>query len=334
MKKENVLKDSKKDAFVIFTDLDGTFSPIGLKGLREFIEVVKQIKQKENVDVKFCPVSGRPADYVLSVMHTVDNIAKEEGIERLAEYGAGEQGALMVESKKAYKQTFLGDSVYTNLKEDVSKVLSKNKYSDLLVDEEGKRFTCSIHIKKEVVDGLSMEKRNEIFEDIKKDLIKKLDKNIEIAMSHDCMEIMTPEISKANAINRLLGVLSRENNVKGMMYAGDAENDKTAVKYFSNLAEIPGLKSHVFLPGNAIEGIWSKSIEDWKQKNSKTSSNRILLGEKKNFAGVVELLKKELEKGTLVSKMDRPKKTQDDLDLYMEKGKKNIRLEKNKTLTI
>ncbi len=90
---------SKPRAFIIFTDLDGTFTPIGLEGLKDFADVVKEITERENVQVgklirrlgtfnsscndsprrvqvKFVPVSGRPCGYVLRVLHSVRDVLK------------------------------------------------------------------------------------------------------------------------------------------------------------------------------------------------------------------------------------------------------------------
>ncbi len=45
----------KPRAFIIFTDLDGTFTPIGLEGLKDFADVVKEITEREKVQViNFC----------------------------------------------------------------------------------------------------------------------------------------------------------------------------------------------------------------------------------------------------------------------------------------
>jgi len=76
----------KPKAFVIFTDLDGTFTPIGIKGLVDFCEMVGEITRREKVQVKFVPVSGRPCGYVLRVLHEVRDIlkGKTDGLGRMA----------------------------------------------------------------------------------------------------------------------------------------------------------------------------------------------------------------------------------------------------------
>jgi len=72
---------AKPKAFVIFTDLDGTFTPIGIKGLMDFSEMVREITRREEVQVKFVPVSGRPCGYVLRVLHEVRDILKGKDIQ-------------------------------------------------------------------------------------------------------------------------------------------------------------------------------------------------------------------------------------------------------------
>jgi HAD superfamily hydrolase (TIGR01484 family) len=313
----------KKDVFILFSDLDWTFSPIGISGYRDFVDILKNIKNQENVEVKFCAVSGRPADYVLSVMHTVRNICKEEGLENVVDYGVGEQGALLVDVNKSYNQEYLGDQNYTNLRKDIARILKENRYGNILSDEPGKRFTSSIHIDKDISKNMSKEQKLEIYDSIKRDILQKLGRKVEVSMSTNCIEFVMPEINKAKGINKVLELYSKKYKVKGIAFAGDNENDKHAILYFSKLAEVPGLKTHVFLPGNAVQSIHSNALEGWKEKNSKASENRILLAEKKYFKGVIHLMKKALEKGTLLTKEQGPTKAMDDLDYHMALRKKN-----------
>lgn len=47
-----------------------------MQGLLDFAEVVKEITDREKVQVKFIPVSGRPCGYVLRVLHSVRDLLK------------------------------------------------------------------------------------------------------------------------------------------------------------------------------------------------------------------------------------------------------------------
>lgn len=43
--------NSKPKAFVIFADLDGTFTPMDLQGKIEFVNIIKEIHEKGGVQV-------------------------------------------------------------------------------------------------------------------------------------------------------------------------------------------------------------------------------------------------------------------------------------------
>jgi HAD superfamily hydrolase (TIGR01484 family) len=317
--KTNVTDKPKKDVFVIFTDLDGTFSPVGIKGLQRFVDLVKALKQKENVDIKFCPVSGRPGDYVLSVMHMVRNVCKEEGLLDVAPHGIGEQGALLVDGIRSYRQVYLGNPQETSLKKEVEEILKKGPFWHMVVDEVGKRYTCSIHIKKEYAQNMTADQKQKIYDRIGRDILEKIKRKVSISMSHNCLEVMTPEISKAKAIARVLRLYQRLYHVRGMLFAGDAQNDKIAVKHFSHLSEIPGVPAHVFLPGNATSAITTKALEQWKEQNPNASINRIRQAKENYFEGVITLMYQAWRDGSLLSNTKPSSRSMDDLDLFMQR---------------
>ncbi len=53
----------KPKAFIIFTDLDGTFTPIGLEGLKDFAQAVTEITQREKVQVLKAITIGKDTVY-------------------------------------------------------------------------------------------------------------------------------------------------------------------------------------------------------------------------------------------------------------------------------
>lgn len=314
----------KPKAFIVFTDLDNTFTPITPRESIKFAELMKEIQEKENVSIKFCPISGRPADYVVGVMNMLKPALKDVGIENATEYGAGEQGGILVDASRAYVQKYIGNGENEGLKQEILKVVQNSKYSSIVADEPGKRFTCSFHIKDEIEKNLSSEQVEEIYSGLRKLLTDNFGKKISLAKASDCLEAMPKEVSKATALKTIFEVYQRQYDIVGITYSGDAENDKEAVKYVSKLAEIPGVKANVFLPSNANDIISSKSIESWKNKiESAGSKNRILKGNEKFFIGVMNLMKESLEKGDLVGKGISKWETRDDISL----NKSNSRLE-------
>lgn len=309
-----IMKTMEK-ALLIFADLDKTVTPLGLSGIQDLIDTVKQIAQKEKVAVKVIPISGRPADYVLGFMHTMRDIFQEAGLNDVFDLGAGEHGALVVDGKKSYQQVYLGKPGGENLKKSIANIIKNSRYSDKLIDEENKRYTCSIHIKKELAKNMTLDEQKVIYNSIKKDILAVHGDSLTISKAHDCTEVMPKEISKANAIKWLINENMKKHEIVGLTFSGDSGNDLDAIKYMSKLAEIPGIKANVFLPGNAIREIESDFVEAWKNNNQASSKNRIQKGEQPYFKGVTELLRKALREGTLVSKGLSKYETKDDLAL-------------------
>src|SRR6056300_1032054 len=89
----------KKKLLVIFSDLDGTIMPINTSQLNKFSKLLKNISKGSDIDVKFCPVSGRPANYVLAVMDVFNAAFKEQGLEDSIGYGSSDQGGVVLPGK-------------------------------------------------------------------------------------------------------------------------------------------------------------------------------------------------------------------------------------------
>lgn len=131
---------------------------------------------------------------------------------------------------------------------------------------------------------MSHDEQFAVYNSIKDDIIKEFgDGALSIAMSHNCMEVMTKEISKSHAVDLLFCRYAITYNIVGLLYAGDAENDKIAMQYVSKLAEIPGVNAHNFEPGNAQSAIDSINIEGWKYRNNAAHHHYVEKGEQKLF---------------------------------------------------
>ena len=94
----------KKKAFIMFADLDGTFTPMDLAGKEDFVKITQEISDQcqvqvgrasncksSSAQVKFVPISGRPAGYVLCVLHECRDMLEGLGIHDVCDYGAAEQ---------------------------------------------------------------------------------------------------------------------------------------------------------------------------------------------------------------------------------------------------
>lgn len=213
------------------------------------------------------PVSGRPCGYVLRVLHSARDVLADYDIHNVTDKGVAEQGALLVDSKRSYGPQFTGDPRNVGLKAKVAKAIENNEYIGIISDEPDKlvrekhllpavdvdtvqltkychhfsQYTCSIHIKNEAKEGMTTEDKFVVYRSAKKDIEEAFTAAGEelpfIAMAHNCMEVMSPEISKANGLNMLLHDYRRDYDIVGLMYGGDAENDKVAMTFVSKMAE-------------------------------------------------------------------------------------------------
>lgn len=307
----------KPKALLIFADIDKTIAPYNYKkDIEEFLTLIREIQEKENVTVKFCPISGRPGAYVRRFLHEWRDHAKYAGLDSIFELGAGEQGAVIVDARKSYENIYLGNPNTLSLKRDVDSILKNHRFGKWISDEWEKIYTCSLHIRDEVAKKLTRDEQKKIYGTLSQDILSALGaEKIYTPMAHNCLEVIPNGIGKAESINYIQSHYRKTYEIVGITFSGDAENDKTAVNYISKLAEIPGVKSNVFLPGNADKSIESDSLEGWKEKNTKASGNRIQKSEIPLFAGVLKLMRKAYEEKTLLGKGLQTLETRDDLAL-------------------
>jgi hydroxymethylpyrimidine pyrophosphatase-like HAD family hydrolase len=266
--------EKRPPVFLIFADLDGTFTPMDIEGKIDFLSVIREIQEKEGVMVKFIPVSGRPAGYVLRLLHEVRDMLSGMDIHGVCDYGAAEQGAVIVDSKRSYGPHYMGDPDHVNLKAQIAEIIANNEHHEIISDEPDKLYTCSIHIKNEAKEHMTHEQQFEVYNSVKKQVLEKFGEGVlNISMSHNCMEVMHKEISKSEAMHTLIRNYAADFNVVGFLYAGDAENDKIAMEFVSKYAELRGINAHNFVPGNAQDAILSHKLEPWKHRNRKTSTH-------------------------------------------------------------
>jgi HAD superfamily hydrolase (TIGR01484 family) len=337
----------KEKAFVIFTDLDGTFMPLDMKTMKKFVKLAKNIEKKENVKTIFCPVSGRPGEYVVGVANTIKAFFGKN-MEHMFKYAVGEQGAILRDVRNGSKQEYLGlDKGGVPVRKAIEEIINKKNYtvrkgkfkdkkipfSQIFQDEPGKIFTSSIHIKEKLPSYMEEVNSKEIYQALRDAIIKSpIGDKIDITMASDCLEVMSKKVSKAIAVKAVLERIQKKYDVKGISYAGDGENDKTAINYFTKLGEILGVKANVYTPSNSQKAISTETLETKKVTENPHLKRRIKKGSKKFFAGVLELMKKDLLAGNLVSKYKPLGKIADDTILYKirkEQNKRIINEEKN-----
>ncbi len=217
--------------------------------------------------------------------------------------GVAEQGALLVDAKRSYGPKFTGDPANVGLKAKVARALEGNEFREIISDEPDKLYTCSIHIKNEAKEGMSLEDKMDVYRSAKRDIEANFAANGYetpfFALAHNCMEVMSTEISKANGLNMMLHDYRRDYDIAGLMYGGDAENDKVAMTFVSKMAEVPGVNCHNFTPVNAQEAISTQVLEKWKRKNRAAHQHFVERGTKKNFAGVTELIRRAMDRKVL-----------------------------------
>ena len=237
------------------------------------------------------------------------------------------QGAVIVDAKRSYGPRYMGYDKNRTLKSRIAEILKNNEYCKIIADEPDKLYTCSIHIKNEAKKKMTEEEQQQVYISVRNDIWRVFGQDgLFIAMAHNCMEVgvrieasfqvMHKEISKARALEVILTTYRKKYDVVGMCMCGDAENDKVALLYMSRMAEVPGVRAHVFTPSNAQRAVSTSVLEGWKNTNPNTSRNRIRKSQFRLFRGITDLIRDELAKNTLVGDgVQRWSRSYDELDI-------------------
>jgi len=275
-------------AYLFFTDLDQTISPLDVDGIVRLIAFVKRV-ETHGVKFKIIPISGRMPEYALAFMHILNASFERERLFDVCEVAAGEQGATVIYVKKSYDIKVLTSRF--DIKERVAHILSKSEHSQMLADEPGKRFTCSIHIKEEWSMTFDAAKKLSILSDLNESVLKELGPSVvKTSLSHKTLEIASSEVSKNRALEFIMNDYASRFDIVGMSYSGDAANDLECVKWVSKFSSTVSekIKVHVFLPSNAIPCLECDQAGDVIRR-----AKRPLL------EGVLDLLESALDSGEL-----------------------------------
>jgi hypothetical protein len=176
--------------------------------------VVEEITEQCHVQVKFVPVSGRPAGYVLCVLHECRDMLEGMGLRDVCDYGAAEQvrartcttrtcdkqGAVIVDAKRSYGPRYMGHENHRNLKSIISDIIKKNEYCRIIADEPDKLYTCSVHIKNEAKKKMTEEEQQQVYISVRNDIWRVFGQDgLFIAMAHNCMEVRAHAHAHARA---------------------------------------------------------------------------------------------------------------------------------------
>lgn len=312
---------------VIFSDLDKTFNPIGLLGKAKFIELVKKIQENEKIKVKFCPISGRPGDYVMGIMDSLEGDFSEAGVENIIDYGAGEQGGVIIQNR-LHKHTYIGQD--KDLKHMIQKVVENSKFKDLIVEEVGCRYSCTYALLGDSIKNLSTQERIDLCSELRNTIHRELEDRVETQQTKFYLEVTPKGVGKDKAISWIMNEYHKKYEIVGISFSGDGANDIKAVDYVSRLSEIPGIKANVFLPSNAQRFLESEEIEAWKEKIKNVSKgSRIKKGDKPYFEGVMQLINEAYQEKSLIETRKKATRTMDDLAL-LKKSTYTSKFEKSK----
>lgn len=305
---------SKKKLFLLLSDLDGTILPINTKQLSEFSNLMKKISDLNNIEVKFCPISGRPSNYVLAIMDIFNSAFKEAGLNNAVGLGSSEQGSVILPGKDRLYERISITSQNKQLFINLRNYVLKSKFGQYFSYEPDLRNSLSLVFRSEINGKENESFRKEIFNELKGYILKKYGNEVNVSYS-GCMEVTLKDVSKDKAIKYIINHYQKTHEIKGIAFGGDSENDIPAIRYMSLLSSIPGQKINVIVPSNALKVLKNGSVENWKEKYKKLGVPKcITVSEHKGAEGMIRLLTKMEKNKTLIS-YDSELKVRDDIGL-------------------
>lgn len=319
----------KDKLFIVFTDLDGTFTPISVEILNRLVKLVDSIQKESGVKVKFCPISGRNSNYVMGVMNVVDGIFSSSGIKGIVDIGAGEQGGILVDKRYGYKHLVLSNLDYKKIDKQVKKLILKGKYKDYFVFEPGRKSSTFVSIKEELMDVFSEKEIRAMIADLKKDIQNEFAGKVHVDSYRSCFEVAPVGVAKELAFKKIMSDYSKQYNIVGLSYAGDGENDLSVMRYISKISLVPGIKTHIVIPSNRFETLTEERVNSWNKKLKDVSKSVVTLSDKKYFEGVIDVLEERYNSNKLFGSGLNRSTTYDELDAYMDK-----KHDKNRTMKI
>lgn len=356
----------KEKLLLLMTDLDHTLTPISADGLLELAVVIKQIEAKNGVKVKLVPISGRPASYTHAMMQIMHATFARCGLGHVVELGVGEQGAVAVWTEDNVTEKYIGKNPFAAIqKEALRRFYESSPFEKLFSQQPSNRYNSSFVIKKRELERLKESVINELkindgeglgifsknpatvfstqrlflnlrlnqkITEYQTAFMKAIHERFGEAFVMSCsgvLEVTPKGMDKANAIQWVITEMEKQHDIRGMIYCGDSENDRAAVRLLSNWADLTDKACHVFLPSNAIPALESHQMEAWKDRMQSLQLKKIIQKagmpkgedasiltsqeqkkrEHKSYQGIIYLLKQNLAQDTLVSTNPRSRKS-------------------------
>jgi HAD superfamily hydrolase (TIGR01484 family) len=304
----------------MLTDVDNTITPTDETTKIQFANFAKELKEKNNVSLFICPISGRDSSHVSMVMEELDKPFQKVGLPNTVEIGAGDQGGVYAFRGRPEKNRPI-EKIDNNIRSLVRDTFKNSTYSKFFSEEEKTKVINIFEIKSEYIKGMSKEDASKFLK-VKLDALKShmeegLGKKVHISQysNHEVgvLEVVPKGVGKHVAINKLFSLYQKRFDIVGMCYCGDHENDMKAINYMSKLAEVGGIKTHIFIPKNAKECTKHPKIEDWQIRMGNLSRGKVIRqGRFDTLKGILEVMKNEYYKGSLIGEGLKLKRSQDD----------------------
>lgn len=320
----------KKKLFIFFTDIDGTLLPMNISQMQELSNVMLRISNKDEIQIKICPISGRPSNYVLATMDILQTLMDDVGVVNAVDYGGGEQGGIIVYGgTRPYNREYIGKDISFKLKRQIDTFFNNSSLKDKFVCDPDTKVINSFVLKSKLYTSLNEIEREKLYDELIGELQKEFGNKVKYVKS-GAVELCPHGVSKDNAIKWILDQYQKEYDICGIVYSGDSDNDKEAIKYISKLAEIPGTKAYSFLPSNARTSIRSENIEKWKDRLVDSGAKRsIIVGEGKYLDGILGAMKQYISNNELIYNRIEELKTKDDFGVCMKVSDFNVEIKQS-----
>jgi HAD superfamily hydrolase (TIGR01484 family) len=282
------MKNNK--VFLLLTDIDSTFTPIGTEGILRFVNLIKKIESRENVKVKLGLITGRQLTYVLAITNMLRWIFKEQGLENIIDYAGVEQGSIILEVDNPDSPIMLNSAGTKTIEQKVKNIVSKSKIAKYLLKSKYNMNLIAYFIKPEYREKLPQNMQVEILTKLRDLVENSLKDEANVSFAKDCVEILPANSGKDKAIDWIIENYSKKYQIVGTTFSGDSDNDYLGVKRMLELGKDNNKNIKVIIPDNSSEKL-QKELEKYDKEKAIKSN-------KKLFEGIMDELEKIIIKGS------------------------------------
>ena len=299
---------TKEKIFLMLSDVDNTITPTSEAVKAEFSQFAKEMKENENVELKFCPISGRDSEHISNIMKELNKPFEKSGLPQTIEIGVSDQGGVYAFREDPSRNRPI-QKIDETLRKDIKTTFQKADVSKYFFEELNTKVINIFTVKPECIQNLSRKNAEAFLKEklnlLKVYMLKHLGKKIHISEFNNSevgvLEVVPQGIGKDIGVQKLIERFQKKYNIVGMCYCGDHENDLKAIDYMSRLAEVEGIKINIFLPKNAKEITKSPHIRVWQDKMGDISRGRVIRqGNFDTLKGILDAMKREYNKGNLI----------------------------------